>query len=74
MKQYCRYCAFCFEGDTFYCSEHDKVLSESAIKRQNKCKDFAFHVEDVLTGRQYKPRREKREDGEQISMEVQYDA
>lgn len=24
MKQYCRYCAHCFEGDGFGCSNHPK--------------------------------------------------
>lgn len=32
MKQYCRYCVFCFEGDVFYCSDHDEVLNEGKIK------------------------------------------
>lgn len=74
MKQYCRYCAFCFEGDVFFCGEHDKVLSERSIKRENHCSDFVLsELGDVESGRQYKPRKEKREDGEQISMEVQYD-
>lgn len=57
MKQYCRYCAFCFEGDVFYCSDHDEVLSEVKIKRVNHCKDFAFTEEDVFNpDHKYTPR------------------
>lgn len=56
MKQYCRYCAHCFEGDTFFCGEHDEVLSEAKIKRANQCKDYAYStLGDVLTGKQYQP-------------------
>lgn len=57
MKQYCRYCAHCFEGDTFFCGEHDEVLSETQIKRANQCKDYTYStLGDVLTGKQYQPR------------------
>lgn len=55
MKQYCRYCAFCFEGDVFYCSVKEIVLSENKIKRANKCKEFAFINIDVISGEEYKP-------------------
>ncbi len=55
MRQYCRYCAFCFEGDVFYCADKDMVLSEDKIKRANKCKEFAFVNVDVITGKEYKP-------------------
>lgn len=64
MKQYCRYCARCFEGDTFYCGERDKVLSESQIKRANNCKDFALSdLGDIITGKQYQPRDNARVKG-----------
>lgn len=57
MKQYCRYCAHCFEGDAFFCGEHDEVLSEAQIKRANQCKDYSYSIfGDVLTGEQYQPR------------------
>ena len=57
MKQYCRYCAHCFEGDAYYCGEHKQVLSETQIKRANQCKDFALSdLGDILTGKQYQPR------------------
>lgn len=40
MKQYCRYCSHCILGDCFYCTVFDMELSESRIKRLNKCKEF----------------------------------
>lgn len=59
MKQYCRYCAFCFEADDFRCSNHPKGLqphwSEEQIKRANNCLNFAL-TDDVITGREYRPR------------------
>ena len=66
MKQYCRYCAFCFEGDGFFCSnspdntEPDKYMTEEQIKRVNHCKDFELSaLGDVISGRQYQPRKKK---------------
>lgn len=57
MKQYCRYCAHCFEDDTFFCGKHDEVLSEAQIKRANQCKDYSYStLGDVLTGKHYQPR------------------
>ena len=61
MKQYCRYCAFCFEGDCYCCSALNKTLGDKQIKRPNKCKEFAMLNEDVITGKEYKPREHKRE-------------
>ena len=71
-KQYCRYCAFCHDGDAFYCGEHEKVLSEAYIKTPNRCPDYVMSdLGDVETGRKYQPRREKpKEDVEQMRMEV----
>lgn len=64
MKQYCRYCAHCFEGDAFYCGEHDTFLSEAKIKRANQCKDFALSdLGDVITSKQYQPRDKRRVKG-----------
>lgn len=60
MKQYCRYCAFCFEGDCYYCSALKKPLGDEQIKRPNKCKEFAL-LNDVITGKEYKPREHKSE-------------
>lgn len=61
MKQYCRYCAFCFDADDYRCSNHPKDKqphwTEEQIKRPNKCPNFALSdLGDVITGKQYKPR------------------
>ena len=57
MKQYCRYCGFCSEVDGgYYCGEHEKLMSESQIKRANNCKDYGYtDVGDVISGGQYHP-------------------
>ena len=56
MRKYCRYCAFCINGDTYYCTEHQKVLSD--VKHSIKCPNFALsELGDVDTGKQYKPRK-----------------
>lgn len=74
MAQYCRYCAFAFEGDCFYCGKLDKVLSEHSIKSKNNCQSFVLSdLGDVETGRQYQPRKSKPQDFnnyEQIKLEV----
>lgn len=57
MKQYCRYCAFCCENECYYCTNYQKVMSESQIKRPNTCKEFA-QTEDIITGKEYKPREQ----------------
>ena len=58
MKQYCRYCGFCSEVDSgYYCGEHEKLMSESQVKRANNCKDYGYtDVGDVISGGQYHPR------------------
>jgi biotin synthase-like enzyme len=57
MKQYCRYCGFCFEVDSgYYCGAHEKLMSESQIKRANNCKEYGYtDVVDVISGGQYHP-------------------
>lgn len=63
MKQYCRYCAFCIEGDCYICTLHEKELNEDKIKRSNKCSDFDLSVMgDIITGKQYKPREPRKPD------------
>ena len=63
MTQYCRYCAFCFEGDGYFCSakrEQNAYLSDDKIRRVNHCKDFVLsQLGDVTTGRPYTPRKGK---------------
>ena len=69
MKQYCRYCAFCIDGDWFYCTDMGKLLTENDIKRANKCPSFAMSaLGDVVTGKKYQERPAKHEDGEQINI------
>ena len=56
MKQYCRHCAFCINGDCYYCTCKNKVLHN--IKRVTNCTDYALsELGDVDTGKQYKPRK-----------------
>jgi hypothetical protein len=64
MKQYCRYCSFCFEADQYRCSAEingqQLYMTERDIKRPNKCPGFTLsELGDVITGRQYKPRKKK---------------
>jgi len=58
MKQYCRYCAHCIEGDVFFCTDDERTMSESEIKRANNCPNFML-TEDIITGREYAPREPK---------------
>lgn len=60
MSQYCRYCAFCIEGDALYCTDHEKVLTDKQVRMSNRCEDFALsELGDIFTGRPYKPRTGK---------------
>lgn len=53
--KYCRYCAFCVNGDCYYCTCHDKVLN--TVDRVTSCPDFVMsELGDVDTGKPYKPR------------------
>lgn len=52
MKQYCRYCGSCFEGDAFYCSAMEKIISESTLKRANNCPEYVDCGIDVITGKE----------------------
>lgn len=70
MTQYCRYCAFCIDGNALYCTSREKVLSHEQIRRANKCADFALSdLGDVETGRTYRPRRKRTEQPEQAPFE-----
>lgn len=77
MKQYCRYCSFCFASDDYRCSNHPKGLephwTREQINRPNHCPNFALSVcGDVDTGEMYKPRTERKESPlkGQIRMEI----
>ena len=67
MKQYCRYCAFCFEAgdDEYRCSDHPKGeephWTRKQINRENHCPNFALtDLGDVETGKPYRPMAERR--------------
>ena len=57
MRQYCRYCVYCAEGDGYVCTgkKRPRQLTEEQIKRPNRCKAFQL-TDDVITGREYQPR------------------
>ena len=58
MTQYCRYCGHCFVGNGNWCEALEKELTDSQIKRVNKCRTFAFNPMDVYDpDREYKPRK-----------------
>ena len=50
--KYCRYCAFCINGDAYYCTDRDKVLK--SVDRPTNCPDFVMsELGDVDTGKNY---------------------
>lgn len=78
MKQYCRYCAHCFEADDFRCSDHpdgaEPHWTREQINRPNHCPNFVLsELGDVETGKMYRPRRDGagRADFEQLRMEIE---
>lgn len=60
MKQYCRYCGFACDGDVYYCTEKDKMLSESMLKRTNHCKSYGDCGMDLITGKDHNSTKETR--------------
>ena len=57
MNQYCQYCAFCIEGDAYYCTYKGKIMSETAIKHANHCKEYVTSVlGSIITGKKYSPK------------------
>ncbi len=61
MTQYCRYCNNLVCGDTNYCTAKSQEISDSAVKRPNKCHDFEFNSMDALGENEkgYQPREPK---------------
>lgn len=60
MKQYCRYCNHCINGDAVYCEVLKMTMSEEKAKRVNRCKEFVFNEIDVFDlEKRYKPRKTK---------------
>ena len=79
MRQYCRYCAFCFQADEdeFRCSDHPKEKqphwTRKQINRANNCPNFALSdLGDAETGAQYKPRDENENDEYIKQLEFDY--
>lgn len=75
-KQYCRYCGLLSEGDCYYCSAKEEVMSEAQIKRANTCPHYGYtDAGDIITGKQYAPRapyRARREKApEYLQMELE---
>ena len=60
MKQYCRYCANCFDADEIICTIHQVQISEQSAKRVNQCEDFLFTEVDLFNpDHRYTPRAVK---------------
>ena len=74
MKQYCRYCVYCIENDTYYCMSKQKQLSKNSIRVVNNCPEYDYCGEDIITGKEHKPKeyqkRTFREDGGQLSFGI----
>ena len=75
IKQYCRYCAFCFQADEneFRCSAEingqQLYMTRKQINRAKTCKEFKYcELGDVVTGKQYQPKQERREDNGQPEL------
>ena len=68
MRQYCRYCVHCIEGDVFFCTNDERTMSEAEIKRVNNCPNFML-TEDIITGREYAPREHKSKE-KQVAEEM----
>ena len=69
MRQYCRYCVHCIEGDVFFCTDDERTMSEAEIKRVNNCPNFML-TEDIITGREYASRERKPKE-KQVAEEMQ---
>ena len=71
MKQYCRYCAFCVNGDAYYCTLKEELLRPSYVKHANRCKGYTqSSLGDVDSGRQYRPREIRKKNYLQMRLEV----
>ena len=73
MTQYCEYCNEAVpHGDCYcYCEAKGKMISEKQARQPNKCKAFILNEMSVFEpGKTYKPnpRKQKINDGEQISI------
>lgn len=64
-RQYCRYCAFCFDADEFRCSNHPEGkelrMTRKQVTRENHCPNFALSdLGDVETGKEYRPQEARK--------------
>ena len=70
--KYCRYCAFCINGDAYYCTDHDKVLNR--VDRPTNCPDFVMSkLGDVDPGKRYKPREPHRTNNAAAVQQIKMD-
>lgn len=74
MHRYCKYCAYCCEGDVYYCTKRQKVLTEPALKRTTSCPYYAYCAINIITGKAHSMktiRRQIKEDNgsEQLRLE-----
>lgn len=71
MTQYCRYCSHFVTGNGNYCEKKMIEPPDSYAKSPNRCHDFDLNPIDAYGENQngYQPRKQKRNDGEQIRME-----
>ena len=70
--KYCRYCAFCINGDAYYCTDRDKVLNR--VDRPTNCPDFVMsELGDVDTGKHYKPRELRRTNNAAAVQQIKMD-
>lgn len=71
MKQYCRYCSnFCC-GNSEWCEEFQKPLSESYAKRPNNCEKFDFcNIDAYDSTREYKPREKSQNDDVDLGQQT----
>ena len=69
MAQYCRYCSWFVTGNGNYCEKRQIEPSDDYAKRTNHCKDFDLNPVDAFgNGKEYQPRKTKRNDGKQITI------
>ena len=70
MAQYCRYCNNFVTGNGSYCELYEKEMTDDSAKHTNHCKWYEFNPMDAFGENMngYKPRKQKRNDGQQIKM------
>lgn len=71
MAQYCRYCTWFVCGNGNYCEARDIEPSDGYATKPNKCKHFDLNPIDAygINPNEYKPKKQKKDDGQQLKME-----